>query len=182
MKNKPFRTGFGYDSHRFLTTDEIKAANKKALDTKTDLIDPKKPLILGGETVKENYPPFKARSDGDVVLHSAVNAILSALGLDEARDIGTLFPNTDKKNSNRSSKDFLIEAKKLVTKAGYTINDLKLTIKGKPRVDLKKVRDNLANILDINRDCILVQGTSGEEMDAAGRGLGVEVFGICVLV
>ena len=171
-------TGFGYDSHRFLTDDELKAGKK---DTDTDYIDPKKPLILGGETVK-GFPPFKARSDGDVLIHAAVNALLSALGLDKARDIGTLFPNTDKANSNKSSKEFLLAANNLVNENGFQINDIKLTVKGKARVDLKKVRDNFAKWLGVGRETILIQGTSGEEMDAAGNGLGMEVFGICTLV
>lgn len=175
------KIGFGYDSHRFLTPEEVKKAKSGGLETGTDFIDPAKPLILGGEVVK-NYPPFKARSDGDVVFHAAVNAILSALALDEARDIGTLFPNTDTDNTNRCSRDFLVRARDLVKENGYKISDLKLTIKGKPRADLKKIRDNLADILEIDRASILVQGTSGEEMDAAGKGLGVEVFGICTIV
>lgn len=171
------RIGFGYDSHRFLTDEEMLSVRG---DTGTDIVDPNKPLILGGVKVG-GHRPFKARSDGDVVFHAAVNAILSALSLDEARDIGTLFPNTDRGNSNRPSSDFLIGARDLAKRHGFLINDLKLTIKGKVLVDLSAVRKNLADILRIDPSCILAQGTSGEEMDAAGKGLGIEVFGICVL-
>lgn len=175
------RIGFGYDSHRFLTADEIRGAREGKIETGTDYIDPDKPLILGGVRVDGDFPPFKARSDGDVVFHAAVNAILSALAIDEVRDIGTLFPNTDPANSNRSSSDFLAKASELVCERGLQISNLKLTVKGRPRVDLAGVRSNLAEILGIDRDRVLVQGTSGEEMDAAGLGLGVEVFGICSL-
>ena len=69
-------------------------------------------LRLGGVNI-----PFKkgllAHSDGDVVIHSLVDAIIGALNLG---DIGKLFPDNDKKYENYNSIDFLDEMRSLLTK------------------------------------------------------------------
>lgn len=173
-----FKIGFGYDSHRFLTKDELASA---PCDTGDNYRDPAKGLILGGERV-EGFPPFLARSDGDVIMHAAVNAILSALGREDARDIGSLFPNTDNKNTNRASGDFLKRAAAIVDENSYAISDLKLMLKGVARVDLSKVGKNISALLGVDSSAVHLQGTSGEGMDGAGRGEGMEVYGVCALI
>ena len=112
-----------------------------------------------------------------------VNAILSAVGGKIARDIGTLFPNTDKKNSNRNSGDFIKAAVELLKRSHYELADLKIMLKGKIKVDFPKVEENLQFYFK-HQKChpeIHAQGTSGEEMDGAGKGAGVEVFVVALL-
>lgn len=87
--------------------------------------DSKKPLILGGFLIKNNNWTIKAHSDGDVILHSITSAILGALGL---RTLGEYFPDTDINNQNRSSKDFLLFAKKMLIDSGYYIESLDICI------------------------------------------------------
>jgi len=183
-----FKLGYGYDSHRFLTPDEKELLQKNStVDRETEFYCKDKKLIIGGVTLEEKeqqlYGPFKARSDGDVLYHAVVNALLSALGSKKARDIGSLFPNTDKANSNRNSKDFVLEAVKRLQASGYELSDLKIMVKGKPKVDWSSVEKNLEAFFTFQKTSpdIHVQATSGEEMDGAGNGLGVEVFVSCLL-
>jgi len=176
-----FHIGFGYDSHRFLTNEEIARAGDGPVDDGRDTIDSNKSLIIGGVEIPSSRP-FRARSDGDVAYHAVVNALLSALGKEESRDIGTLFPNDDKTNTNRSSSDFIETAKSLVDEANYLITDLKLTIKAKLRLDISAMRLNLARVLDIDDEVILIQATSGEDLGEVGKGLGVEVYAVCSLL
>lgn len=185
---RAFKLGYGYDSHRFLNAEEKALLEKSAsveLETEYHSIDKK--LIIGGVELdsvqQKTFGPFKARSDGDVLYHAVVNALLSALGDKKARDIGSLFPNTDKANSNRNSSDFLEKAIELLRSSGYEVLDLKLMVKGKPRVLWSLVEDNLASFFSWQtlKPDIHVQATSGEEMDGAGLGLGVEVFVACLL-
>lgn len=184
---RPYKIGYGYDSHRFLTAEEKKQAAVKPFETATDIIKLDKPLIIGGLTADEKtqklYGPFKARSDGDVLYHAVVNALLSAIGDKTARDIGSLFPNTDKANSDRNSSDFIKRAVEILQKSGYELADLKIMLKGKVRVDFHQVEKNLEHFFDHQKlhPEIHAQGTSGEEMDGAGRGDGVEVFVVALI-
>lgn len=186
--SRPYKIGYGYDSHRFLTAEEKKIVESKDVhEEETEFYSKDKKLVIGGVTLEESeqkkYGPFKARSDGDVLYHSVVNALLSALGDKKARDIGTLFPNTDKANSNRNSSDFLKAAAALIQASNYELADLKVMVKGKPRLDWHLVERNLLNFFKSQKltPDIHVQATSGEEMDGAGKGLGVEVFAVCLL-
>ncbi|KAL8088902.1 hypothetical protein AgCh_038607 [Apium graveolens] len=81
----PFRVGHGFDLHR---------------------LEPGYPLIIGGIDI-----PFEkgceAHSDGDVLLHCVVDAILGALGLP---DIGQIFPDNDPKWKGARSSVFIKEA------------------------------------------------------------------------
>ena len=161
--------------------------NQPSIDVETEYYFQDKKLIIGGVVLEEKYQkafgPFKARSDGDVLYHAVVNALLSALGNKEARDIGTVFPNTDKVNSNRNSSEFMEKAANLVQSSEYELLDLKIMVKSKPRVNWNLVEKNLESFFHFQGMApdIHIQGTSGEEMDGAGNGLGVEVFVVCLL-
>lgn len=186
--NRAFKVGYGYDSHRFLNDHEKKTMeNQSTLEVETEFYSRDKKLIIGGVVLDEKYQkafgPFKARSDGDVLYHAVVNAILSALGNKETRDIGTVFPNTDKTNSNRNSADFMQKAAGLIQSSQYELADLKIMVKSQPRVNWSLVEKNLHSFFHFQTMTpdIHVQGTSGEEMDGAGNGLGVEVFVVCLL-
>ncbi|KAF9592969.1 hypothetical protein IFM89_019273 [Coptis chinensis] len=85
----PFRVGHGFDLHR---------------------LELGYPLIIGGIDI-----PFEkgceAHSDGDVLLHCVVDAILGALGLP---DIGQIFPDNDPKWKGCRSSVFVQEAVSLL--------------------------------------------------------------------
>ena len=59
--------------------------------------------VLGGVKLPYNYG-FKAHSDGDVLIHSLIDALLGAIG---AGDIGEFFPDTDDKFKGIDSKILL---------------------------------------------------------------------------
>lgn len=183
-----FKIGYGYDSHRFLKEEEKRLLEENAcIEEETEFYSRDKKLIVGGVVLEDKYQkkfgPFKARSDGDVLYHAVVNAILSALGEKQARDIGRVFPNTDKINSNRNSADFLQRSVEMLQQSDYELADLKIMYKGKPRVDWENVEKNLLSFFQLQEllSDIHVQATSGEEMDGAGNGLGVEIFVVCLV-
>lgn len=185
---KLFKIGYGYDSHRFLTLEEKKSLEENpSFTSETEHYAKDKKLIIGGVVLdaiyQKKFGPFKARSDGDVLYHSVVNALLSALGDKEARDIGTLFPNVDEGNSNRNSGDFMFKASSLIQQSDYELTELKIMFKGLPRINWTLVENNLKEFFVNQNDMpdIHIQGTSGEDMDGAGQGLGVEVFAVCLL-
>src|SRR5215212_7197897 len=91
-KYAEFRTGIGYDSHRFSAGGR---------------------MILGGVEVA-NGIHLVGHSDGDAVAHALTDALLGAAGSTE--DIGSLFPNTDPANKGRDSMEMLGHAVELVWK------------------------------------------------------------------
>ncbi|MGC8815633.1 MAG: 2-C-methyl-D-erythritol 2,4-cyclodiphosphate synthase, partial [bacterium] len=86
MHNQNIFVGIGFDSHRF------KEGNG---------------LILAGVFVPFNKS-FDAHSDGDIICHSIIDAILGALSTEfEYNNIGTIFPDNDPKFKNANSLDLL---------------------------------------------------------------------------
>src|SRR5438876_125799 len=98
-----FRIGHGYDLHR------LKPGGK---------------LVLGTVEVASDISPI-AHSDGDVVVHALVDAILGALG---RGDIGDHFPNSDPLWKGEASKVFLETALELMRLEGYRIVNADVTI------------------------------------------------------
>ncbi|KAJ6943550.1 hypothetical protein NC652_009110, partial [Populus alba x Populus x berolinensis] len=93
-KTLPFRVGHGFDLHR---------------------LEPGYPLIIGGIDVPHDRG-CEAHSDGDVLLHCVVDAILGALGLP---DIGQIFPDSDPKWKGAPSSVFIKEAPKVVWEQAF---------------------------------------------------------------
>src|SRR5437868_8256852 len=77
-------------------------------------------LILAGVQVSDQFSPI-AHSDGDVILHALVDALLGAMAWG---DIGERFPDTDPKWKNAPSRLFVESVYANVRKAGYAVANL----------------------------------------------------------
>src|SRR5688500_11296681 len=97
------RVGHGYDIHRLQQGGR---------------------LVLGGVEVAQGVSPV-AHSDGDVVVHALVDALLGAVG---RGDIGEMFPNTDERWRGADSGVFLAAAMEAVSGAGYRVANADVTI------------------------------------------------------
>ena len=97
------RIGLGYDNHRLI---------------------PGRPLLLGGVAVPSPVGE-DAHSDGDVLIHALVDALLGAIG---AGDIGTHFPDTDPRWKGQASSLFLEEAARMVRQRGMGIGNINATV------------------------------------------------------
>jgi 2-C-methyl-D-erythritol 2,4-cyclodiphosphate synthase len=132
-------------------------------------------LILGGEHIPY-HTGEDAHSDGDVLIHAIIDAILGAAALG---DIGTHFPPSDSQYKDISSLVLLEKTLELLTEAGFRINNLDTTVilqapKLKPFIP--KIRNQLADALFIDVDRISVKAKTKEEMDATGEGRAIEAF------
>ena len=159
-RNVPFRTGHGYDLHR---------------------LQPGPRLVLAGITVSEDVRPV-SHSDGDVVLHAIVDALLGAIG---QGDIGELFPNTDPRWKDAPSRVFVEEAYDRVRKAGYVVGNADVTILAE-RPKLKSFKpamaDAVAGMLHVSRDQVNVKAGTNEGCDAIGRGEAIAAHAVVLLV
>lgn len=155
----PFRIGHGYDLHRM-----------QAGGT----------LVLGGVAVATDLSPV-AHSDGDVVLHATVDALLGAMGWG---DIGEHFPDTDARWKNASSRLFVEQVYRRVAAAGYRVANLDVTILAeKPRLKPFKpdIVRSLAAMLQLAPEHVNVKAGTNEGCDAVGRGEAIAAHAIVLL-
>jgi 2-C-methyl-D-erythritol 2,4-cyclodiphosphate synthase len=130
------------------------------------------PLYLGGVKIDSDLG-IVGHSDGDIVIHAIVDAILGALA---KGDIGTFFPSTNEKYKNISSIFFLEETLKLMTDLGFFINNIDINIVlQKPHINsyIFSIRKNLSNIININIDNISVKATTADKLGFIGKKEGI---------
>ncbi|MBS9782416.1 MAG: bifunctional 2-C-methyl-D-erythritol 4-phosphate cytidylyltransferase/2-C-methyl-D-erythritol 2,4-cyclodiphosphate synthase [Arcobacter sp.] len=158
--SKNFFTGYGFDTHAF---------------------EEDKKLFLGGVEFKDCNYGFKAHSDGDVLIHSLIDALLGSIG---AGDIGEFFPDTDKKYKNADSKLLLKEIVEFVCNVGYEIVNIDLTIIAqKPKINPYKnhIKNSISKLINLKPQFINIKATTSEKMGYIGRNEGVSVHSIATL-
>lgn len=155
-----FRIGHGYDVHKF--------------------IDLKQNITIGGIEIPYHLS-LESHSDGDVLIHAICNAILGALGLG---DIGKYFPNTSAQFKNISSKFFLIEIFKMLSKNYYKISNIDSTIVAQaPKMlpHINSMKNFLSNILYLDVNAINIKATTTEKLGFVGRGEGIAAHVVCLI-
>ena len=149
--------GIGFDAHRF--ADGL-------------------PLMLG--TVSIEHPQGLAgHSDGDVLTHAIVDAILGAIGGD---DIGTLFPSSDPEWRDVASRVFLDGVLAEVRENGFAIVNIDATvICEEPRIEpyREKIRDALVDATGARR--VNLKATTTDGMGFTGRGDGIAALAVALL-
>lgn len=136
-------------------------------------------VTLGGVKIAHSHG-IKAHSDGDVVLHALMDALLGALALG---DIGQHFPDSDPKFCGADSRLLLARVYELVQQKGYRLINADITV----ICELPKIaphslamRQCIADILAVGADCISIKATTNETLGYLGRGEGV--FASCVVL
>ncbi|MFN3194608.1 MAG: 2-C-methyl-D-erythritol 2,4-cyclodiphosphate synthase [Chlorobiota bacterium] len=151
--------GFGYDLHKLVEGES---------------------LILGGVEIDSPIGTL-AHSDGDVLIHSIVDAILGAMG---EGDIGEHFPDTDQKNKDIDSKEILSHTLNLMNENGYSlVNTDNTIVLEKPKLSQFKeaIRKSVASLLDLDEKRVNIKATTNEKQDSMGRGDSIVVYSICQL-
>ena len=137
-------------------------------------------LILGGIKIASEIGTV-AHSDGDVLIHSIIDALLGAASLG---DIGDYFPDTDSKYKNIASKELLIIVSNMLSENKLRIINIDATIVlEKPKLSSYKlaIKNNLAQILSISEKQINIKATTNEKLDSIGSCNSIAVFSICQL-
>jgi len=134
-----------------------------------------KPMVLGGVKINSKVG-FKAHSDGDVLIHSVIDALLGACG---AGDIGEFFPDNDPQYKGADSKKLLQYIVKFISNVGYEIINVDLTILAEqPKINPYKkiIKTTMANLLNINKQKVNIKATTAEKMGFVGREEGIVVL------
>ena len=138
------------------------------------------PLIIGGVSI-----PFhkgsKGHSDGDVLLHAIVDALLGAIS---QGDIGSHFPSNDERWKGANSMIFLKHAYNLMKEMGYKIQNIDGTIiLQEPHVSqfIPKMIENIATILESDKSQISVKATTTDHLGFIGNGSGISANSIVLI-
>lgn len=153
------RIGHGYDAHRF-------EAGRR--------------LVLGGAEIEYEYG-LAAHSDGDVLCHAVMDALLGAAGLG---DIGSLFPDSDGAYKDIYSMLLLEKVCAAVRCAGYEIDYIDSTvIAQKPKLSpyIGEMRRITASYAGIDVSHFNVKATTEEHMGFTGRLEGIAAHAVCLL-
>jgi 2-C-methyl-D-erythritol 2,4-cyclodiphosphate synthase len=153
------RVGLGFDVHQLAEGEEF---------------------WIGGILVPHSKGAV-GHSDADVLLHAINDAIFGAASLG---DIGTHFPDTDAKYKGIDSKILLRESIQLVRGKGYEIGNIDATVslqlpKLKPHIP--KMRETIAEVLNIEIDQISIKATTTEKLGYVGTEDGVNAHAVALL-
>ena len=138
------------------------------------------PLIIGGVSIPYSKGS-KGHSDGDVLYHAIVDAILGALTLG---DIGQHFPSDDDQWKDSHSREFLEHAKHLMQEKGYTIFNIDATVilqDPKINIYITEMRKNIAHILSLDIDAVSVKSTTTDYLGVIGSGKGIAATAVVLL-
>ena len=138
------------------------------------------PFIIGGVSI-----PFhqgsRGHSDGDVLYHAIVDALLGSLGLG---DIGMHFPSDDARWKDSDSRKFLEHAFSLINEKGYSVNNVdSVIILQKPALapHILGMRKNIAQILSTDLAQISVKATTTDNLGYTGKGEGIAATAVVLI-
>lgn len=137
-------------------------------------------LILGGVEIPHTKGVL-GHSDGDVLIHAIMDAMLGALALG---DIGQHFPDTDMKYENIDSTILLTRVKELIAERGYRVINLdSIIVLQKPKVKpyIEAMRKRVAEILEIDIEQVSVKATTEEKLGFTGDESGVKSYCVVLL-
>ena len=135
-------------------------------------LEPDIPLVIGGVSIPF-YKGSKGHSDGDVLFHAVVDAILGALA---QGDIGKHFPSDNPKFKNTNSRLFLEYACKVMKEKVYSVENVDVTIILQEPVlkpYILEIRENLAFFLAVDLDQVSVKATTTDKLGFIGKGDGI---------
>ncbi len=137
-----------------------------------------KTLYLGGTKIPF-HSGLKGHSDGDVIIHSIIDALLGAM---RKKDIGTLFPDNKNKFKNIRSTTMLKPVVKMMNKNKFFINNLDINlICEQPKVSKyrNKIIKALSNLLNIDKSLINLKGKTVERLGLIGKEKAIACEVIC---
>ena len=150
--------GAGYDTHQLVTGRK---------------------LVLGGIDIPHPLG-LLGHSDADVLTHAIMDALFSSCC---ERDIGVHFPDTDMQYKGIKSTILLEKCLQIIRAKGYEVKNISCVIMcEKPKLAkiIPIIIDNLATVMDISKDALMISATTTEGLGFVGREEGIAVSASCI--
>jgi 2-C-methyl-D-erythritol 2,4-cyclodiphosphate synthase len=158
----PFRTGLGFDVHRFAAPE-----------------DGRRLMLMGCEVPHDRG--LAGHSDADVMLHALMDALLGAAGLG---DIGQHFPDTDPTFRGADSAGLLERVMGDLAERGWRVVNADVCLIGeRPKVGphRQRMRERIAPLLGIPAEALNVKATTTEKLGFTGRGEGLAAQAVVLI-
>jgi 2-C-methyl-D-erythritol 2,4-cyclodiphosphate synthase len=129
-------------------------------------------VMLGGVRIAHSRGVV-AHSDGDVLLHALVDALLGAAALG---DIGQHFPDSDARWKGADSARFVTASVEMLARAGWKVVNADLTLLAEaPRIGpwREAIRSSVAGLLGLPPACVNLKATTTEHLGFIGRSEGL---------
>lgn len=139
-----------------------------------------RPLILGGITVSSTRG-LSGHSDGDVLIHAIIDALLGAAALGNK---GVHFPSTDPTLEGISSLVLLTKAYSILSAAGWQLSNLDATIVAQsPRLEshIDDMKNNISSTLGVTDDKIGLKATTTDHLGFTGREEGIAAYAVVLI-
>ena len=160
MSQIDFRVGIGFDAHPLVQD---------------------RPLVLGGVDIPHHLG-LAGHSDGDVLVHAMMDALLGAAGMG---DKGTQFPSNDERYKDISSLLLLASVKDLVCSGGRRISNVDATMLAQnPRLGpfVETMREQTASALSIDSQRVGIKVTTTDYLGFVGREEGIAAYAVASIV
>lgn len=131
-------------------------------------LEPGNKLLIGGVLIPSDLGSV-AHSDGDCLLHTVCESLIGALALG---DLGKLFPDTSEEFRGIDSSMLVKKVMSVVKDKGYKVLNIDSTVfLEKPKLSryIDEMRQNIADLLDIEIDQVSVKATTSEKVGMVGR-------------
>lgn len=141
-----FRIGIGFDIHR---------------------LEVDRQLIIGGVQIPHEKG-LRGHSDGDVLLHAIIDALLGACGLG---NIGERFPDTELSFQGIASTELLSATAEMVSRKGYAISNIDSNILAeRPKLQpyFLEMQEIIAGVLRISEETVQVKAKTMERLGTIG--------------
>ncbi|MDR2658963.1 MAG: 2-C-methyl-D-erythritol 2,4-cyclodiphosphate synthase [Spirochaetaceae bacterium] len=159
LDSPEYRIGLGRDTHRLTRGRRF---------------------LLGGVQLEADFGE-DGHSDGDVLCHAVIDAMLGAAGLG---DIGELFPSGDSRWKDACSIDLLKQCAGKLTADSWNIVNIDSVVSCEHPAVLPyraAIRKSLSQALGVRESQVFVKGKTGEGLGDVGQGRAVEAFAVCLL-
>ena len=152
------RIGLGYDIHRL-------AEGRR--------------LVIGGVEIPHGKGSL-GHSDGDVLIHAIIDAILGACALG---DIGTHFPDSDPQYKDMASGALLARTKEEITKVGRVEYLDTTVVLEQPKLEshIDAMRQKIAEILEVGVEKVSIKAKTAEGLGTVGKGEALEAYAVAMV-
>jgi 2-C-methyl-D-erythritol 2,4-cyclodiphosphate synthase len=152
------RVGLGYDIHR---------------------LSEGRRLVIGGVEIPHEKGP-EGHSDGDVLIHAIIDAILGASAMG---DIGSHFPDTDSEYKDIASTELLKRVSEKVAKVGRVEYLDSIVVIERPKLApyIVEIRKALAGVLGIPEEKISIKVKTAEGLGAVGKEEAIEAYAVAMV-
>ena len=132
-------------------------------------------MIVGGVEVPSDRGP-QGHSDGDVLAHAVIDALLGGAGLG---DIGAHFPPGDERFRGAASTDLVRTTLEMLSDSGCRATYIDATVilerpVLRPYVD--RIALSIAGCLGLDREMVNVKATTTDGLGFTGRGEGISAL------